>query len=328
MEDRFLNVYDLNISNDYKNDIDIDYAVDYFEENKIFRLYEKQTYYRYDLSSINTPEGEIKSSNVYVVPELKNRMIGEKDFDTISVYFNGIEFNDFEYLSSSCLVLKRDEGFQLSIENSHYDLLTMVYIESENIISASVNDNDGKNIYKKYFMDVDKYEIASDINRIIFQSQDLDIKNLPYENDYSEPEFNAELKIGPFEEGSDESMTLNIGTSDSGKIVLDLPEYDFDHEISQEFIVRIKISDPLNRMIPVVFTKDTTIENGRLNTIFIRTNETSTILFRQLRNVENHPHYIVQELNENFSDEKLRHLYELIMDEKNNRISVDDILSS
>jgi hypothetical protein len=97
----------LTTENNFKVDKDIDYSIKY-DENCIIG-YERQLYYNYNLSCYNI-SNEINKTNIVIIPELKNRLINEHSFDTLSVRFTDTDINDFPY--NNTIVLSRSDNFE------------------------------------------------------------------------------------------------------------------------------------------------------------------------------------------------------------------------
>ena len=318
-----------NNENGFKVDKDIDYSIKY-DENCIIG-YERQLYYNYNLSCYNI-SNEINKTNIVIIPELKNRLINEYSFDTLSVRFTDTDINDFPY--SNTIILSRLNNFENSYETDK-GKMTIKFNEDNNLINIIVDFNSGPEWNEEYFWNIDSKEIESNIDKIIFKSQNIDINNPEPEFEVvnTEPEKVYNLEFGILEETNFEPFTLVVNSKDAKSIVVELPKNEYSDNVSQEFIIRFEIDTPTKMLVPLKFHNNETVEFGKLNKeylkqIYLNTEDITTLLFNQLPSKGGVSHYTVQDLNNNLIDERFIKLNNDLINETNNRISNDTDLSN
>lgn len=99
--------YELKAEDDYIHAIDRDYVIDYVQDEKNFRIYKKNDYFRYNLKVVNSSD-EDKTTNASVEPDIANRDIVEGGFDSIKFSFTDGEIPMFGSLE---VRLQRDSEF-------------------------------------------------------------------------------------------------------------------------------------------------------------------------------------------------------------------------
>lgn len=292
IDEQLTGVYTLNTQNDFKVDINKDYSIDYIAQQ--FRIYKNHFFYRYNLST--DISGDITETKATVSPDLENRLIGEGTFDTIKFSF---EDSEFAYFSTQDVILTREEGFSKTISNENASI-TITFDEITNkVVAKETFIIKGGEFNKEYFLDPSIHSLITPTYRTdVAITQTVDISNPVFEHTEFNPDFEWDLDIGSHKEQEYPSYTLTINTENAGTVTLEFPENTYEKEVSQEFIVRMTINDRNSdgKFIPVKIANGVRLENGSKNDLFIKTNDTSMFLFRQLRNEAGHPVYLTEDL--------------------------------
>ena len=129
------------------------------------------------------------------------------------------------------------------------------------------------------------------------------------------------LDIGEHEKKEYDSYTLNVVTTDAGKLTLEFPKDEFEKDVSREFIARIKLHGS-NGFVELNIADDVELDNRDRGDLFVKGNETSTIQFRQVGFKNGKPLYLVEDLKEH----DLTHFIEELHKEIENRKTADEEL--
>jgi hypothetical protein len=300
VDSQLTGTYELEAGEAYRHQINRDYAIDYLTDEKVFRIYRDEKFYRYSLTVVNSSE-ESKTTNATVEPDTANYRIDEDGIDSVTFSFTDGEIPMF---GSKMVKLERNDDFTKVVKNDDGDKLVIEYDERLLRVVANVYFSRGGDWKKNYVIDADTYEVVPGTITTVVKTQPIDLENPVFEEAEDDGEYNVDLEIGPHVTIEEEPKTLTIKTDNANSLTLETPKDEFigTDMVSREFITIFDITgDEDDGFVQLKFTDGVKIINhvvdGEKDDLFIKRGRRSMFMFRQVRNDGGFETYLVTDLN-------------------------------